>query len=187
MVKYTFYGLFISLLIGLASCGGDDNGCTDPTSDNFDAEALLDDGTCTSYNRDRFFSNYLGEFGCSNPVFTERLDNDSLMFSISEPVDITDAFEVILTLQIDGIPVNLEGNVSANTLTIDDTLQNFTIPNFLPLGMDTIDITVDVIGLGNAVISDDEQTIEGPLNLRLEFTDGSGFIEDDCFLVGERL
>ena len=109
------------------------------------------------------------------------------MFSISEPVDITDAFEVILTLQIDGIPVNLEGNVSANTLTIDDTLQNFTIPNFLPLGMDTIDITVDVIGLGNAVISDDEQTIEGPLNLRLEFTDGSGFIEDDCFLVGERL
>ena len=109
------------------------------------------------------------------------------MFSISEPVDITDAFEVILTLQIDGIPVNLEGNVSANTLTIDDTLQNFTIPNFLPLGMDTIDITVDVIGLGNAVISDDEQTIEGPLNLRLEFTDGSGFIEDDCFLVGERI
>ena len=181
-MKNLFYFLLVMGSLLITSCG-DEEGCTDPTSENFNSGAIFDDGSCTTYNRTQFYADYLGEFRCSEQVFIDRLDNDSLMFSISEPVEIESAFAVILTLIIDQIPVDLDGIIDGNTLIIDDTLPNFTLPDF---PVDGVSTTVNIIGLGNAVFSDDRQTMEGPLTLRLEFTDGSGFIEDTCTLIGTR-
>ena len=181
-MKHIFFLLLILGSLFIVSCG-DKEGCTDPSSENYDPDAIFDDGSCVTYNRTQYYADYLGEFRCENPIFTERLDNDSLMFSISEPVEQESAFAVILTLIIDQIPVNLDGVIDGNTLIIDDTLPNFTLPDF---PIDGVSTTVNIIGLGNAVFSDDGQRMEGPLTLTLQLTDGSGSFEDTCILVGMR-
>lgn len=173
----------LSALSLLSSCGGDDKGCMDPTSANYNADVTEDDGSCTTYNRDRFYGNYVGQFTCMQAIFKERLDNDSLVFSINEPVDSKDAFNVIFTLEVDGFPVNLNGRVEGDIVTIDDTEPGLELPDFPIQGEST---PVNVIGLGTATLSNNDQTLAGPLNLRLEFADGSGFLEDDCDLVGEK-
>ncbi len=171
-------------IFALSSCGNDE-GCTDPSSANFDPEALVDDGSCTSYARTSFFGNYLGDFDCADPLLSSRLDNDSLMFSVKEPVSNANVQAIILGLNIDGIPVDLEGmiNDAGTRLTIDDMLQNVSIPDLLAPGIITV---VNVTGLGFADLSSDETTLTGELELTLSSTDGSLTIMDICTLVGTK-
>ena len=172
--------LAISLSFAITSCG-ESEGCTDPSSANYDPEAEIDDGSCTSYNRDRFYGAYLGTFLCNNALLKPSLDNDSLMFEIKEPVSPDDYKHVIMVIFIDGLPVELDGSISGNALTIDDTQPGLTVPDFPLEGVDT---EVNVIGLGNATFSSDEQSLDGELKLTLEFADGSGSAEDTCALTG---
>lgn len=174
--------LAISLSLAISSCGSNE-GCTDPSSANYDPDAEIDDGSCTSYNRDRFYGDYLGTFLCNNALLKPALDNDSLMFEIKEPVSPNDYKHVILVLFIDGIPVELDGIIENDALIIDDTVPGLSVPDFPFEGVDT---EVNVIGLGNATISSDEQSLEGELKLTLEFADGSGSAEDTCALTGTK-
>ena len=92
---------------------------------------------------------------------------------------------IILGLNIDGIPVDLEGmiNDAGTRLTIDDMLQNVSIPDLLAPGIITV---VNVTGLGFADLSSDETTLTGELELTLSSTDGSLTIMDICTLVGTK-
>ncbi len=168
----------------LSSCGNDE-GCTDPSSANFDPDALEDDGSCTSYARTSFFGDYLGNFDCADPLLSTRLDNDSLMFNVKEPVSNADVQAIILGLNIDGIPVDLEGTINdvGTRLTIDDMLENISIPDLIVPGITTV---VNVTGAGFADLSMDEITLTGELELTLSSTDGSLTIMDVCTLVGTK-
>lgn len=184
MKNILFLALALVLGLAISSCGGDNRGCTDPTSANYDPEAEEDDSSCTSYNRDKFYGSYLGTFLCTNALLKPSLDNDSLMFSVKEPVAPTDINHVILVLQIDGLPVELNGSINGNSLIIDDTVENLSVPDFPIDGVATI---VDVTGLGNSTLSSDEQSMAGELKLTLVFADGSGQVEDTCGLTGNKL
>lgn len=63
---------FFSLVMFLSSgCGVD--GCTDPMSDNFNAEATDDDGTCIPW-RDKFMGQYTVSESCPSGTYTFEIN-----------------------------------------------------------------------------------------------------------------
>lgn len=123
--------LFFLMIVGIAglvftSCGEDDiEGCTDPQSNNYDAEATLDDGSCT-YDRDAFLGSYLGSI-----VFAGQLaviNSDSIAFSIDPGVDPSDLTAVLVTFESSAIAgISVPATVSGNTILLDAMLSNIPI------------------------------------------------------------
>ena len=179
MVKVFNYSVFLTFVcftFTFVGCSDDVPGCTDPQSINFDDMATEDDGSCT-YARDIFLSRYLGTFTCQNPAIAGFINSDSLNFEIKEPVDDSDRNVAILSLSIDGFPVDLAGMVEGDTFTLRDTLRDVVISN--------LNLTADaVIGVGSAVILPDE-TLSGTINLTIQSILPD--ISDDCIIVGMKI
>lgn len=185
---------FICLALLISSCGDDEPkadpvpGCIDSQAENFNSAANEDDGSCT-YAKTKFFGDYLGTFSCRAEILIGVLDSDSLYFSIKEPVSDVDMTKVVLALSIDGLPVDLDATVQGTTLTVDDTFDNFAIPEF-PNPLDTtmkLTLIANVTGQGTAELSDNDTHIEGELILDMVAVDGSFTIRDTCALVGNKL
>ncbi len=202
-----FFALLLSTSLLNIGCGDDTTGCTDPTADNYDPEAVVDsdncaysgcsdeqaenydpkvtndDGSCI-YARDKFFGSFLGSFTCMNAVLAPITNSDSLVFQIKEPVDPEDKSKVVFGLTLEGIPVDLEGTVLGNTLTLSDTLLGFPIP------IGGLTVNGDIIGNGSATISGDGQMLEGILGLTVVLASVPppfpSEIADMCDLVGVR-
>ena len=165
-------------MISIQSCGDDDiEGCTDPESTNYNAEATIDDGSC-AYERDVFIGEYLADFSC--PGTLAFVNNDSLIIKIDPSLDQTNKSEVILNIPISGVDVALRGSVANGTLTINDELKDVVIPNVPIVGT----VMGDVVGEGTATMSNDNNTLTGNVmvTVKTAFTD----IVDNCTIVGQR-
>ncbi|MBT8190515.1 MAG: hypothetical protein HKN67_04740 [Saprospiraceae bacterium] len=165
-------------VMSIQSCGDDDvEGCTDPQSTNYNADATIDDGSC-AYERDAFIGEYLSVFAC--PMTLAFVSNDSLIIKIDPSLDEANKTEVILNIPISGVDVSLRGTVANGTLTISDELKDVVIPNVPFIGT----IMGDVIGEGSATMSNNNNTLNGNVmvTVKTPLTD----IVDNCTIVGQR-
>ena len=165
----------------MQSCDGDDDGlrgCTDPEAINYDALAESDDGSCT-YNSDRFLGIYLGGLDCEENAFIE-LTNDSTTLEITQGVYSTrDSVRLTISAGPTFPPLSIDGVVSENTLSVDDTI--FGIP--LPL-LGQI-VLLDVSVKNATLVYSDEMTLMGPLTLEAVYSEsGVELFSSNCNYSG---
>ncbi len=97
---------------GLSGCAKE--GCTDPTADNFDAEAKDDDGSCIPA-RDKFLSQYNVAESCPSGNFTYTVNI----------VPSTTAADGVVINNFAELGVAISGTVSGSSLSIPN--QNVTV------------------------------------------------------------
>ena len=148
------FGIILTGMV-FTSCGEDDvEGCTDPAAENYNAEATVDDGTCT-FASEKFLGNYTGTLGCAGIL--AAISTDSLAFSIANsPSGVTNELLVVLESGA-AAGVGIVATASGNTLTVDNYMLD--------------DLPLDLTGDGNGNMTD--LTIDGSLTISGNTLDGS--------------
>ncbi len=184
--------IFILFSFVFTSCKKDPEtvtGCTDPVGDNYNAEASVDNGSCTFQKR--FLGNYAGEFKC-NGAFAAVFSTADL--TVTELI-IKDQVNIIIQTTIGPLPVL--GKLTKNEITVDALLTDLKIkPGDIIAGASGTEIKADGRVKTVLTISDDNKILTGNLNISLttkEPTTISGFpipagfvLTDDCAFVGTK-
>lgn len=182
------------LIIGLvfSSCKKDPetvSGCTDPLGDNYNAEATIDNNTCTFQKR--FLGEYTGLFNCAG---TFKAVFSMADLSITELIK-KDEVNIIIQSAIGPLPVM--GKLTKNEVTVDATLMNLKVKagDVVAGGGDT-EILCDGTVKTVLTISADNKTLTGNLNVKLVTKEAvvigvfplpAGFtLSDDCAFTGTK-
>ena len=135
MKTFTFLPtLLIIFVLCLSNCSRE--GCTDPASDNFDANAEVDNGTCIPMV-EKFLGLYSVEEVCETGIYS---------YPMSAYASFDDPFEIIITNYGD-LGIDVIGVVDFNFIYIPD--------QFFRLGQDNI-----------AILSGEGEILNGVLSIR---------------------
>lgn len=175
--SFLFLAFAAVMTFGFVSCGDDEPeevmGCTNPNSDQYNENATVDDGSCSTYF-DRFLGTWEGTFNCPGALADLFVSAD-LAVSSTSGTDMVSAF-VISSRLPDPVPVN--GTITENTLTITQALSDVPLdllPD--PIVGETFDINVD----GVLTLNDDGSEMTGTITISLEEkTFGAGTLADVC-------
>jgi len=161
-----------------ATVSGDCNytGCTDPDAENYDPNANIS-GDCV-YARDKFLGSFSGSLSC--PGELESLTNDDLSFSIIEGLDPDIKSDIILQIVVDGIDLAIAGTVDGESLILEQELKGVTVPTTIGPVMGDVDAT------GMAMMSNNDMTLDGTLDLQVAVAGGFLNLADNCIIVGEK-
>jgi hypothetical protein len=165
------------------------SGCTDPLGDNYNADATVENNSCTFQKR--FLGNYAGEFACKGAFASVFTTAD---MSITELIK-KDEVNIIIQSTIGPLPVM--GKLTKNEVTVDATLQNLSIkPGDIIAGAGDTPILADGKVKTVLTISADNKKLTGDINVTLitkEPTIISGFpipagftLNDDCGFIGTK-
>jgi len=180
--------LSFMLIIGLvfSSCKKDPetvSGCTDPLGDNYNAEATIDNNTCTFQKR--FLGDYSGTFDCK--------DQFKAVFSTAElsVSELIKKDEVNITIQSTIGPLPVMGKIIDNKLVVDATLKDLPISarDISPLFPD---IQIIATGTVTSTLSLDNtnKILTGSLKLTLKPTSPPEYailsLTDNCDLVATK-
>lgn len=178
--------LFILAMVGMvtfSSCSEDDadgdiSGCTDVEAENYDPDATVSANTCV-YARDKFKGSYEGSLTFDS---TTELNQDSVDFVILD--NITGANDVAINFTIMDLPTTISGTALADSLFINSKV---VIPNGGVINPLLEGQSVDIFFAGKIILSNNGNTINGPLDVEAKSTgSGATLITDIATLNGER-
>ncbi len=176
------------LITGLvfSSCKKDPetvSGCTDPLGDNFNAEATIDNNTCTFQKR--FLGDYTGQFNCAGTF--------KAVFSMAE-LSITELIkkdEVNITIQSTIGPLPVMGKIIDNKLVVDATLKDLPI-SARDINPQLPDIQLIATGIVTTTLSLDNtnKILTGSMKLTLNATSPPEYaflsLSDTCELTATK-
>lgn len=168
----------------------DVSGCTDIDADNYNANATIDDNSCT-YQK-RFLGNYDGNFACAG-LFSAVFTNAE--FAITELINKT---KVNMIIQTNIGPLPVEATIiGKDSLDINSTLSNISIniQDIIPGGPEGTVLTDGQV-ISGLKMSSDAKELTGNLNISLTLKESvivNGFplpqgfkIEDTCAFIGSK-
>ncbi len=175
-------GFFAMSLVTFNSCSDDEvTGCTDANAENFNAEAVMDDGTCV-YARDKFLGDFFGSITCAGALAS--INTDSLTFTVAPGLG-TNVSETLITLTSGAVAgATFTSTVSGNNLDVDATLPGVPLLDITGDGVpDPIDLEVG----GAASMDAAEVVLSGNLNIAVK-SPGSGatLATDVCAIEGTK-
>lgn len=150
------------------------SGCTDSRAENYDANASNDDGSCVFPN-EKFIGTYIGSFECAG-LFSV-INQDTVEFEITEPVDPEEKSKVTISFVVTGIPISLEADVDGNDLMFED----ITLAN-IPFEIAGVMVEADITFSGGAVIDGDVITA----TLNVSALAAGLMLSDMCTLIGNK-
>ena len=157
-------------------------GCTDIQSDQYDDTANVDNGSCSTYFN-RWSSTFAGDFVC-NGTFDMFFGEATMSFSKVEEEGNLDSVEVFIEFSLSQLPLNFGAIITRDSMYADAFFDGIQIDSvdLIPNLDETYNITLNGV-LG---IADDNQSINGTLNIFVEETStGLDFeLEDDCLFEG---
>jgi len=114
------FHFLLMLCLGLtvvlsSSCNNDVEGCTNANSDNFNAEATVDDGSCV-LAREKFLGSYNVNETCTSGTFTYSI-------TVTES---TTAEDAIVINNFGSYNLNVRATVSGENINYNDTQNGIT-------------------------------------------------------------
>jgi hypothetical protein len=166
--------LLALITILISGCKKEVEGCTDKDGENYNAEATLDNGSCT-YARDKFIGSYTGKLECPGSL---NLLNGSTTFTIDEDITGGKNSVNVLIKTTSGLIVPVKGTCNGNTLSIDTTVKDVSITL---LGSPVV---LDVIAKGSVTYSAATKAIAGPLSITAK--NAIFNLTDNCIMIGTK-
>jgi hypothetical protein len=155
-------------------------GCTDEDADNYDPKYNQDDGNCI------YFSSYEGEydgnFECEG-TFVGLLDEASSTITKKPGEGNTDQITVIVSNPATEITLLLDGTITKDVVTIDTYIQNFEYT--IEFGELMIEGPFEVFVTGT-LTKIDANTLKGPITIRIDKTELSLSVSDNCIYTAIR-
>ena len=157
------------------------SGCTDPQANNYDPNAIQDNGSCT-YDKDLFLGEYTSSLECPNDPVLMSISTDALGFIISPGLDPSDCSSVIITFT-SGVIAGLSflADVNGNNLTIPLTsLQG------LPFNVGGVNLILDISLSGQFSLQSNQ--LIGQINLTATQSSSGAILGSDiCDFIATRL
>lgn len=169
-----FLLFFCLLLVGACSSDEDIEGCTNPSSDNYNPSATIDDGSCL-LERDIFLGNYQGAFADCSPNNSDNNFSEPKRLVINSNAQ-DDLVDFLIT-DIQAPPFNTalvmgwEGRVEGDELIFEESPSN---QRFV---LGEVGIRIFLTG---KLLRDDSGAIEGRLSLRF-FDEGEAMQDVSLF------